>query len=116
MKNEIFLGNFELNEAKTLKIRLEALQVQTEIRANEHTCKTGNCKITVELWGLEEDKDKIIELFRKDFFKNLGHSELNFEALNSVFDPQSESVTCQACGFQFSPENAECPDCGLSYR
>lgn len=116
MKENLFLGHFEMNEAKALKLRLKELNIETDIKSNEHTCHTGNCKITVELWGQEDDREQISKLFRDDFFKNLGHSNLNYEALNSVFDPQAEVVTCQACGHEFSPNLLECPDCGLSYK
>jgi predicted membrane-bound dolichyl-phosphate-mannose-protein mannosyltransferase len=114
--SEIFLGNFELAEAKLLKLKLEEQGVALSIRAHDQTCNTKNCKITVEMWALEEDKEKIQEYFQKDFFKNLGHKDLNYEALNSVFDTNSEFVICQACGFKFETSHFECPDCGLSYK
>jgi hypothetical protein len=113
--NEVFLGNFELAEAKLIQLRLKDSEIFSDIRANEHTCNTKNCKVTVELWGLEKDLEQLQSFFKNDFLKNLGNTELNYEALNSVFDPSQESVTCQACGFQFSSKLTECPDCGLCY-
>ncbi|MFZ4713202.1 MAG: hypothetical protein ACOYL6_05810 [Bacteriovoracaceae bacterium] len=112
---ETLLGHFELSEAKLIQIRLKDLGIDCEIRANDQTCNTKNCKVTVELWGEESDLPKVTEFFRQQFFKNLGTTELNYEALNAVFDPSAELVLCQACGTKFAPTLSECPDCGLCY-
>lgn len=114
-ENLVCFGQFELSDAKTVQIRLKELGIKTEIRGNENTCTTARCKVSVDLWGAESDVAKVSDIFRQDFFKNLGTDKVNFEALAAVFDPNAEVVTCQACAAQFSPTLSECPDCGLCY-
>lgn len=111
----IFFGQFELSDAKLVQVKLKNLGVETEIRGNENTCTTKNCKVSVDLWGDQVHKDKVVEYFRKDFFKNIGDAPVNLEAMAEVFDPSAETVTCQACAAKFSPNLTECPDCGLCY-
>lgn len=114
-KELICFGQFELSEAKDILIRLKNLGIIAEIRGNEKTCTTRNCKISVDLWGSDQDKEKAAEFFRKEFFKNIGDAKVNLEAMAEVFDPSAETVTCQACAAKFSPNLTECPDCGLCY-
>lgn len=110
---EIFLGVMELQEAKTHQIKLKSQNVTIDFKTHHETCTSG-CKVTVEVWGKTTDKEKIQDYLQKEFKRNLGH-DLNHEAFNSVFDPSSSEVICQACGAKFSPTSNECPDCGLMY-
>ena len=111
--DELFLGVMELQEAKTHQIKLKSQNIIVDFKTHQETCTSG-CKVTVEVWGKTEDKEKLLQYFHHDFKKNLGH-EINQEALNSIFDPSSSEVICQACGAKFSPTSNECPDCGLMY-
>lgn len=114
-KTFIFFGQFELNEAKHVQVKLKNLGVETEIRGNEKTCTTRNCKVSVDLWGDQDHKEKVIEYFKQDFFKSIGNAKVDLEAMAQVFDPSAETVTCQACSAKFAPTLSECPDCGLCY-
>lgn len=111
---ELFLGVMDLQEAKNHQYRLKALGVEIVLKTNAQTCTTG-CKVTVEVWGNESDRDKLIGHFQKDFMKHVMGHEPNAEHLSAVFDPAMNEVTCQACGAKFSPSSNECPDCGLVY-
>jgi hypothetical protein len=110
----LFLGVMDLQEAKNHQYRLKNIGVSIELKTNAQTCTTG-CKVTVEVWGNESDKEILMKHFQNDFMKHvLGH-EPNLEHLSAVFDPSAAEVTCQACGMKFSPSANECPDCGLVY-
>lgn len=112
----IFFGQFELSEAKHVQIKLKNLGIETEIRGNENTCGTSRCKsVSVDLWGDQDHKDKVIEYFKQDFFKSIGNTKVDLEAMAQVYDPSAELVTCQACAAKFAPNLTECPDCGLCY-
>lgn len=110
----IFLGVMDINEARTHQERLKGSGVVVEFRTNGHTCTTG-CKVTVEVWGKEEDSEKIAAYFKDDYLKHVRGHVPDFGALAEVFDPSQETVICQACGTKFSPRLNECPDCGLFY-
>ena len=111
---EIFLGVMDLQEAKNHQYRLKALGIEVKLKTNSGTCKTG-CKVTVELWGLEEDKDILMKHFQADYMKHFQGHIPNFEHLSAIFDPLASEVVCQACGTKFAPTAQECPDCGLVY-
>lgn len=114
MSEGVFLGVMDLNEARTHQIKLKNLGLIVEFKTHKETCTTG-CKVTVEVWGESEDEAKLQEYFQHEFKRNLGHHNINHEALSGVFDPSMEEVVCQACGAKFSPTANECPDCGLVY-
>jgi ribosomal protein L40E len=111
---EIFLGIMDLQEAKNHQNRLKTLGVLVELKTNAQTCTTG-CKITVEVWGKESDKEALMNHFQKDYMKHVMGHEPDFNHLSAVFDPEAQEVICQACGMKFSPKATECPDCGLVY-
>jgi hypothetical protein len=110
----LFLGVMNIHEAKTHQLKLKERGVAVEFRTNGHTCTTG-CTVTVEVWGKNEDEAKLAEYFKEDYLRHLKGHEPDFNQLSEVFDPQLESVVCQACGTKFSPRLSECPDCGLCY-
>jgi hypothetical protein len=110
----LFLGVMDIHEAKIHQLKLKEAGVIVEFRTNGHTCTTG-CKVTVEVWGREEDSDKLTAYFHNDYLKHLKGHVPDFESLAEVFDPSLETVICQACGTKFPPTLNECPDCGLVY-
>lgn len=112
--SEIFLGVMELQEAKNHQLALKNVGVFLELKRHHETCTSG-CKVTVEVWGLESDEEKIRSHFQQDYLKHVKGHEPDFGALSAVFDPTAVEVTCQACGATFSPTKTECPDCGLCY-
>lgn len=111
---ELFLGVMDLQEAKNHQYRLKSMGIMLELKTNAQTCTTG-CKVTVEVWGRESDKDVLMKHFQNDFMKHVSGHEPNLEHLSAVFDPTASEVVCQACGTKFSPTANECPDCGLVY-
>jgi hypothetical protein len=112
---EIFLGVMDLQEAKNHQYRLKNIGVSIALKTNHETCSTGSCKVTVEIWGLESDKEALMYHFQGDYLKHVKGHVPNFEHLSAVFDPNASEVTCQACGAKFAPSSQECPDCGLVY-
>lgn len=110
----VFLGVMDINEARTHQTRLRDQGIAIEFKTNGHTCTTG-CKVTVEMWGKQEDEAKLNEYFRSDYMKHVKGHVPDFESLSAVFDPTQETVVCQACGTKFAPALNECPDCGLCY-
>lgn len=112
---EVFLGVMDLQEAKNHQYRLKNLGVLIELKTNHETCSTGSCKVTVEVWGKESDKEILSQHFQSDYLKHVAGHVPNFEHMSAVFDPSQSEVTCQACGAKFSPTASECPDCGLCY-
>ena len=110
----IFLGVMDINEARTHQEKLKSSGVMIEFRTNGHTCTTG-CKVTVEVWGKEDDSEKIAACFKDDYTKHIRGQVPDFNMLSEVFDPNLDTVVCQACGTKFSPALNEYPDCGLYY-
>lgn len=110
----IFLGVMDLQEAKNHQLTLKNKGVVLTLKVNDQTCTTG-CKVTVEVWGNENDKDVIMSHFQSDYLKHVKGHVPNFEHLSAVFDPTASEVICQACGTKFTPTLQECPDCGLVY-
>lgn len=109
-----FIGVMDINEARTHQERLRSSGIIVEFKTNGHTCTTG-CKVTVEVWGKEEDSEKISAYLKNDYLKHIRGHLPDFETLAEVFDPNKEAVICQACGTKFTPSLNECPDCGLYY-
>lgn len=111
----IFLGVMDYQEAKNHQLKLKASGVLIELVTNDQTCTTGSCKVTVEVWGRESDKEALMNHFQGDYMKHVKGHVPNFEHMSAVFDPSQSEVICQACGAKFSPSATECPDCGLCY-
>ncbi len=111
---EVFLGVMDLQDAKNHQLKLKNLGVQIELKTNGKTCTTG-CKVTVEVWGQEEDQAKLQTHFSQDYLKHVKGHEPVMEHMSAVFDPAMDEVVCQACGAKFKPSVGECPDCGLCY-
>ncbi len=111
---EIFIGVMDLQEAKNHQHKLKARKVELTLKTHHETCATG-CKVTVEVWGQDTDKEILFQHFQSDYLKHVKGHEPRFELLSEVFDPSRPVVTCQACGVKFEPSKAECPDCGLCY-
>jgi hypothetical protein len=113
--DELFIGVMDLQEAKNHQYKLKSQGILLDLRMNDQTCITGSCKVTVEVWGKESDKEFLIKYFNSDFLKHVMGHVPNFEHLSQVFDPSLSEVICQACGAKFSPKDTDCPECGLCY-
>jgi hypothetical protein len=108
----IRLAVMPLNDAKSLQDDLRKEGVELILNHNDQTCTRG-CSVTVEVLGFEKDMEAISNKYQENYQKLIEGHDVNWEAINSVFDPNSEQVTCPACSFSFAPTGAECPDCGL---
>lgn len=115
MDQELFLGVMDLQEAKNHQYKLKVLGINVHLKSNPQTCSSGSCKVTVEVWGHEADKDRLMKHFQTDYLKHVKGHEPNIEHITAVFDPTLPEVICQACGAKFAPTAQECPDCGLVY-
>jgi hypothetical protein len=112
---ELFIAVMDLQEAKNHQHKLKSKGVVIELRMNDQTCMSGGCKVTVEIWGKVIDKEMLLKHFNSDFLKHVMGHEPNFEHLSQIFDPTLSEVMCQACGAKFSPQQTQCPECGLCY-
>ncbi|MBT4793441.1 MAG: hypothetical protein HON90_17850, partial [Halobacteriovoraceae bacterium] len=101
-----------LQEAKDLKRECEALGAEVVLNHNDQTCNRG-CSVTVEVHTTEKDLPVIQKVYSEKYAKLLAGHDVDFEAMNAVFDPAQENATCPACGHSFSTTDSECPDCGL---
>ena len=110
----IFLGVFDLAEAKRFRSDLAKYGVEIEFKTNEQTCTRG-CKVTVEVWGEDKDLNTFQQYFGSEMQRDLAGHTVNTEALSAVFDPNADKVQCQACASWFAPTEKECPECGLFY-
>lgn len=113
-QGEFLITVMGLQEAHNHEIKLKEMGIKLRLKTNPQTCTRG-CKVTVEVWGEEKDKEYLGRYFSDDLLRSLDAEKINFEALNAVYDPSLGEVVCQACGFQFSSTLSECPDCGLCY-
>lgn len=101
-----------LQEAKDLQKACEEKGAEIILNHNDQTCTRG-CAVTVELHAKEADIPIIQEVYSKNYQKLLEGHQINFDIIDSVYDPSADQATCPACGCQFSTVNTECPDCGL---
>ena len=68
--DELFFGVMGLQEAKNHQYALKEKGIEIILKTNEQTCTTG-CKVTVEVWGREQDKEALLQHFQNDFFKHV---------------------------------------------
>ena len=108
------IGVIGLNEGKIFQKELAVKGVELVLNHNEQTCTRG-CSITVEMLALEKDMPIIQELYQSKYKQLLEGYDVDFEAMNSVFDPNQEMAQCPACSTQFSTKASECPECGLFF-
>ena len=108
------IGVMGLNDAKVFQKKLQEVGVELVLNHNEASCTRG-CAVTVDLLAKEADIPKVQELYAREFQKSLEGHDINLEQLAAVFDPSAKTVQCPACGFEFEPQNNECPDCGLMF-
>lgn len=101
-----------LQEAKNLQDQLRSKNIELKLEHNEATCTRG-CSVTVEVHGLEKDLPQIAQIYQENYLKLLEGHEVDYEAINSVFDPSRSTATCPACSTEFSTKETECPECGL---
>lgn len=112
--NLIRFAIMPLTEAKSLQDQLKKEGIDIVLNHNEQTCTRG-CTVTVEVTGKEDDASKVAEIYHQNFKKLTEGMDINWEAIDSIYDPEASEVTCPACSFKFDPAQGECPDCGLVF-
>ena len=110
----IKLAILPLEDAKRFKAQLATMGIEIFLDHNEQTCTRG-CSVTVEVLGHEQDLEQISNVFQDNFKKLAQGQDVNWELMNSVFDPSQKKAICPACAFEFSTSEKECPDCGLVF-
>lgn len=110
--NLIPIAVLPLQDAKDFQRQLSDKGVEISLNHNDQTCTRG-CAITVEVHGAEKDLPIIAKTYQENFQKLTEGHEIDWNALNAVFDPSKETAVCPACSFEFSTSKKECPDCGL---
>ena len=114
MSELLRLGTMALQEAKTLQRVLAERGVALELDHNDHTCTRG-CTVTVEMLINPQDLALVQDVLREQF-QNLSQGlTVNWQQLNTVFDPTQSEATCPACGEIFTTKQATCPGCGLCF-
>jgi hypothetical protein len=108
------LGILPLNDAKELQRILLTEQIKLELNHDGKTCSRG-CSVTVEVLAPLEALEKVQETLRLQYQKLTQDLKVDWQLLESVFDPNNEHATCPACGTQFSTSHKECPECGLCF-
>jgi len=110
--DQLTIAVLPLQDAKNLQNDLQKQGVEISLNHNEQTCTRG-CAITVEVLGFEKDLPIISKIYQENFQKMTEGHDVNWEAVNSVFDTSKDTAVCPACSFEFSTSKSECPDCGL---
>ncbi len=101
-----------LNDAKDLKRDCEIRGVELVLNHNDASCTRG-CTVTVEVHAQEKDLPVVQEVYNEKYRELLAGHDVNFEVMDSVYDPNQAEATCPACGTKFSTSLTECPECGL---
>ena len=103
-----------LHDAKDVQAQLKRKGVDLVFNHDDATCRSG-CQATVEVYveGTPENLKVVQEYFQDHYGKILKGHNINWEAMEAVFDPSKSEATCPACGANFSTKLTECPDCGL---
>lgn len=112
--NKLVLGTLPIEEAKKIQDELKKKSVDIFLDHNPTTCTRG-CSVTVEFCCYEKDIQLVAEYFEKNFLDSLDGLNVNFELLNSTYDPNKDNAVCPACGTKFSTSSTECPECGLCF-
>ena len=110
--DQIRIAVLPLQDAKNFQKDLNNKGIEISLNHDDQTCTRG-CAITVEIMGYEKDLPVIAQMYQENFQKMTEGHDVNWEAVNSVFDTSKEIATCPACSFEFSTNKTECPDCGL---
>jgi hypothetical protein len=115
MSDLLHLTVMPLHDAKDLQRALKDKGVEIILNHDKKTCSSGGCQTTVELLvePTEANLQIVGEYFKAHYSKILNGHEINWKAMESVYDPSQESAVCPACGESFSTKLTECPSCGL---
>lgn len=101
-----------LEEAKKLQDQLIQKGIDVRLEHNESTCTRG-CRVTVEFHAQLKDIDIIRETFTMNFKDSLEGHEVDWKAIDSIYDKSQATATCPACSTEFATTHTECPECGL---
>lgn len=114
MSELIRLGTMGLHEAKSLQRVLAQEGVELVLDHNDQTCTRG-CSVTVELLVSEAGLPMVQKVLKAQFERQTQGTNVQWELMNEVFDPEKAEATCPACGTKFETSSKACPDCGLCF-
>ena len=114
-ENMLLFGVLSVVEAERFQGLLRQHGAGMEKFFNAATCSSGSCGASVEVWVYKDELELVKKALQAQQEKNL--SGLNFDPnqINQVFDSSKDTAICPACGFEFSTELSQCPDCGLCF-
>ncbi len=101
-------------EIKQNQIMLEKHGIPSLI-ASDNNCGKGCCGPNVILQIRKSDIEEVMSLFSIEHEKTTALREHDTTYADSVISDEEGDTTCPACGFSFSIQTAECPDCGLYF-
>ena len=115
-QEKTLIGIIELTEAKRLAEKLLIKGIELDVKHNAQTCVKG-CAVKVEVWANNEDIETIARTIQEENLRTLENEGLEIDGslLDQVFDDESHTAICPACGTSFSTDLKECPDCGLVF-
>ncbi|HKJ64129.1 MAG TPA: hypothetical protein VJ969_01920 [Desulfopila sp.] len=111
----VSLQGGSLLDMKRLKGLLAAEEVPA-VLVKEDSCASSGCggpRIIVQI--REQDLQRAAVLLRQDHARTTVISDYQEVTAEAVFNPEAAMASCPACGHQFTPEGAECPECGLRF-
>lgn len=113
-QNYVMIGNAELFEAKRMKDELTLHSIDSRIQTEAPQSAGGGQKISAEIWVNKNDIPKLQAYMQKKAEKTFAGLTVNFETINSVYDPSKAESVCPACSTKFSTAS-KCPECGLVF-
>ena len=82
---------------------------------DDQSCGKGCCPSTFYMQIRREDAQDAFLIIKEEHHKNTVLHEHDTTHADAAFDPDAEQVMCPACGHNFEPSVATCPDCGLCF-
>lgn len=103
-----------LYDMKNLKRLLEKGSVPALI-ARDDNCGRGCCGPEVLLQIRQQDLQRAAVILEEEHVRTTAGAETAVEHAEAVFNPEEARAVCPACSHEFTPDGAECPDCGLHF-
>src|SRR3712207_4994441 len=98
----VLLGESSFSEAKRLRSQLLDRGIDLRLASNPDACTSRSCSPKLLMYVHRRDVPGVQEFLASEHTR--AHDGLEFDPSlieSAVFDPDKESATCPACGFQF---------------
>ena len=104
-------------EVKQIEQLLTQENIVSLITDDGQSCGEGCCTGSFLLSVHRGDAMDALKIIEQEYDRTTGLSDHdhNQSIAEAVFDPTAQVATCPACGTTFSPDNPECPECGLCF-